>query len=117
MDQEIKDLIEKYVKQIESKEVDLVFLKKEIDKIIYNAHIEMKGILSDLDVKFNAYSITEEEYIYLVRKERENIVQNTKEKLDVLVQGIEVVSAQRKKISGIDKNKLKDLRQKLNLID
>lgn len=88
MDQEIKNLIDEYVKQIESKESDLLLLKRKIDEIIFHAQKEMKDIVSDLDAKFNANDITEEEYLKLMREQKAVILQKTKEKLDSFVQSI-----------------------------
>jgi hypothetical protein len=115
MDEEIKKLIEEFVKQIESKEADLVFFRSEIDKIIFRAKSNIKKVSTDLDEKFNAYIISEEEYLKLFREEKEKIIQRTKEKLDSLVQGIEKVSAKREEVAQADEEKIKELRKQLNL--
>jgi|APCry1669188970_1035186.scaffolds.fasta_scaffold114135_2 hypothetical protein len=115
MDEEIKNLIDEYVKQIESKETDLVFLKREIDKIIFHAQGEMKKASTDLDQKFDTNSLTEEEYLKLFREEKEKVLQKTKEKLDSLVQGIEEVSTKREESVKADEEKIKELRKKLDL--
>lgn len=117
MDEEIKNLIEEYIKRIESKEADLVLLKREIDKIIFHAQSEMRKTSTDLDQKFDRSSLTEEEYLKLFREEKEKILLRTKERLDSLIQGIEEVSAEREKGVKADEEKIKELRKRLDLPD
>lgn len=117
MDEEIKNLIEEYVKQIENKEADIVLLKREIDKIVFHGQKEMKDVLANLDTKFDENNITEEQYLEMLRAEKEKILQKTKERLDLLVQGIGGVSAQREKVLKADEDKIKELRKKLDLPD
>lgn len=88
MDEEIKNLIEEYVRQIENNEADISSLKTGIDEIVYSAKKEMGSALAGLDEKFDAGSITEEEYMDMARKEKAVILEKTKEKLDTAVHGI-----------------------------
>lgn len=85
MDQEIKKLVETYVREIESKEADLSLLKNGIGEIISRAQGELKAVLTNLDTQFEANGITEEKYLDVLRKEKENILQKTKERLDQFV--------------------------------
>lgn len=105
MDEEIKNLVEEYVKQIESKEADFVLLKKGIDEIISHAQKEIGDTIADLDVKFDEHNITEEEYLALLRAEKGKILQKTKKRLGSLIQGIEETSAHREEVSMADENK------------
>ena len=99
MDEEIKNLIDEYVKQIEGKETDLVLLKRKIDEIIFHAQTGMKAALADLDARFDENKITEQEYLKLMREQKSTILQKIKEKLDLLVQSTEGISAQREKVA------------------
>lgn len=94
IDAELQNLINEYVKQIESKEEDLVGLKRNIDGITSVAKQELKQAISELDKKFDANEISEEEYLVKLRAEKEKILNQTKEKLDAfLVQYEKIHSA------------------------
>ena len=88
IDSELQNLIDEYIKQVESKEGDLVGLKNNIDGIISITQIEFKKVIADLDVKFDANEISEEEYLAKLRVEKENILKKTKDKLNSLVKGL-----------------------------
>jgi len=85
IDSELQNLIDEYVKQVESKEGDLIGLKNNIDEIISLAQTELKKLMTGLDVKFDANEISEEEYLAKLRAEKENILKRTKEKLGSLL--------------------------------
>lgn len=85
IDAELQNLINEYVKQIESKEEDLVGLKRNIDGITSVAKQELKQAISELDKKFDANEISEEGYLVKLRAEKENILNKTKEKLDAFL--------------------------------
>lgn len=85
MDEEIKNLIEEYVKKIEDKEEELTFFKKEIDLIISESKKELQQATADLDAKFDVNKISEEEYLTLFRKSKEDILKKSKEKMDSLI--------------------------------
>ncbi len=89
IDTELQNLINEYVKQIESKEKDLTSFNQEIEKIIADAKKELKLMTTDLDVKFDASNFSEEEYLTLFRKDKAEILEKTKEKLNSLVKGLE----------------------------
>lgn len=89
MDEEIKNLIEEYVKKIEDKEEELTSFKKEIDLIIFESKKELQKVTSELDVKFNSNNISEEEYLGLFRKNKEDILKSAKEKMNALIQSLE----------------------------
>jgi len=88
MEEEIKKLIEDYVKQIEAKEPELTLFKKNIEDIKYNAHKKLSKVLADLDIKFNEYQIDEQEYLRLLTLEKNNILEKTQEDLDLLVKNL-----------------------------
>ncbi len=88
IDQEIKNLIDEYVKKIEDKEAELTLFKKEIEQILSDSKEELVRATANLDAKFNDNNITEEEYLAELREEKEVILKNTKERLDLLVQGL-----------------------------
>ena len=81
-------LIEEYVKKIGDKEEDLISFKSKIDEILLLSKQKLKKVTSDLDLKFNSNSIREEEYLNLFRKEKDEILQRTKEELDVLIKNL-----------------------------
>jgi hypothetical protein len=85
IDSELQNLIDEYIKQVESKEGDLVGLKNNIDGIISITQIEFKKVIADLDVKFDANEISEEEYLAKLRAGKKSILEKTKEKLDSLL--------------------------------
>ena len=85
MDEEIKNLIEEYVKKIEDKEEELTLFKNEIDSIILESKKELQKVTSELDVKFNSNNISEEEYLGLFRKNKEDILKSAKEKMNALI--------------------------------
>ncbi len=85
IDPELQNLIDEYVKQIESKEDDLIGLKRNIDGIISVSKRELDSTTTSLEKKFNTNEISEEEYLTKFRAEKENILNNTKEKLDALL--------------------------------
>jgi len=85
MDDEIKNLIEEYIKKIEDKEEELTLFKKEIDKIIFESKKELQQVTVDLDAKFDANNISEEEYLVFFRKSKEDILKKTKEKMATLI--------------------------------
>ena len=117
MDEEIKNLINEYVKQIESKEADFVLLKREIDEIIFHAQNEMEIVLTDLDSKFDENKITEEEYLKLMGEQKSTILQNTKKRLDDVVTSIEGISIEREKVAQANADKINDLKKELGLLD
>jgi len=117
MDDEIKKLIEDYVRQIESKEADFVFLQKEIDAIIFNTEQKVKTVQAALDVKFDMNDIHEEEYLKLFREAKERILQETNTELSALTQEIEVISNTREEKAKADADEVSDLRKKLGLGD
>ena len=89
IDSELQNLIDEYIKQVESKEDDLVGLKTNIDDIISLAQTELKKMIASLDIKFNANEISEEGYLAKLRAEKENILKRTKDKLNSLVKSLE----------------------------
>ena len=115
MDEEIKKLIDDYVKQIEDKEADLTLLKKRIDEIVYASRTEVSGVLENLDLKFESNEISEEEYVSLLRKEKAVILQRTEEKLNSLVGEIEKTSIDRQESEKADAEKLKKLKEELGI--
>jgi len=115
MDEEIKKLIDDYVKQIEAKEADLTLLKNKIDEIVYNARTEMNSVSENLDLKFESNEISEEEYLNLLRKEKATILQKTEEKLNSLVGEIEKTSTERQESEKADAEKLKKLKEELGI--
>jgi len=89
IDQEIKNLIDEYVKQVENKEDDLVGLKRNIDGITSMAKADLKNVISGLDLKFDANEISEEEYLSKLRMGKESILEKTREKLNSLTKSLE----------------------------
>lgn len=85
IDLELQNLIDEYVKQVESKEEDLVGLKRNIDGIISASKRELQNHTLDLDKKFNGNEINEEEYLSEFRKVKENILKSAKEKLNSII--------------------------------
>ncbi len=85
IDTELQNLINEYVRQIENKEEDLVGLKRNIDGITSVAKQDLKNTVSVLDKEFDANEIGEEEYLTRLRTEKQNILNKTKEKLDVFL--------------------------------
>ena len=85
IDPELQNLIDEYVKQVENKEDDLVGLKRNIDGIISVSKQEISSTIADLDKKFDANEISEEEYLAKLRAGKEGIITKTKEKLDSLL--------------------------------
>ncbi len=91
IDSELQNLIDEYVKQVESKEDDLLGLRRNIDGIISASKQELKSATAGLDKKFNAHEISEEEYLAQFRAEKENILKKAKEKFDSLLKSYEKV--------------------------
>lgn len=85
IDTELQNLIDEYVKQVEKKEDDLVGLKRNIDGIISVSKQELKNATINLDKKFNANEISEDQYLASIRAEKENILKKAKEKMDSLM--------------------------------
>jgi len=85
IDPELQKLIEEYVKQVESKEDDLVGLKRNIDGIISASKQELKNATTSLDKAFNDNKISEAEYLAKFRAEKEGILNKTKEKFNSLL--------------------------------
>jgi glucose-6-phosphate-specific signal transduction histidine kinase len=88
-EQEIKNLIEEYVKSIEGKEEELTSFKSSIDKILNESKKELQKVTSDLDAKFDSNNLSEEEYLTLFKQAKEDILKNTKEQLDLLIQNLD----------------------------
>ena len=88
MDPEIQNLIDEYIKQVEDKEGDLLAFQAKIDGIISDSKKELATTTADLDAKFDENKISEEEYLKMFREKKENILKETKEKLDSLVQSL-----------------------------
>ena len=85
IDPEVQKLIDEFVEQVEKKEGELTSSKRDIDAIISNADSELSQVTANLEAKFNTNEISEEEYLVEFRKEKANILKNTKEKLDSLL--------------------------------
>lgn len=85
LDTELQNLINGYVKQIESKVDDLAGLKRNIDSITSGSERELQQVIFELDKNFDAHEISEEEYLVKMRAEKENILKRAKEKLDSLL--------------------------------
>jgi len=85
IDPEVQKLIDEFVEQVEKKEGELTSSKRDIDVIIAKAENELESVTTGLDAKFNTNEISEEEYLVEFRKEKANILKNTKEKLDSLL--------------------------------
>jgi ribosomal protein S3 len=73
-EQEIKNLIEEYVKSIEGKEEELTSFKSSIDKILNESKKELQKVTSDLDAKFDSNNLSEEEYLTLFKQAKEDIL-------------------------------------------
>lgn len=85
IDTELQNLIDEYVKKIEGKEEELTSFNQEIEKIISDSKKELVKTTKDLDIKFDANNISEEEYLSLFRKGKAEILEKTKEKLNSLL--------------------------------
>lgn len=80
----VQKLIDEFVEQIEKKEGELTASKRDIDTITSSANDEMEDAIMDLEMKFEANEISEEEFLTGFRKTKENILKMTKEKLNTL---------------------------------
>ena len=89
MDTELQNLINEYVKKIENKEEELASFNQEIGKIISDDKKELAKITKNLDAKFDANNLGEEEYLRLFREGKAEILEKTKEKLNYLVKSLE----------------------------
>jgi len=67
---DLANLINEYVKKIESKEEEMLFLKAKINDILKRAERRMELKISELDNLFNLHKINEEEYLKLLREEK-----------------------------------------------
>ena len=85
MDEEIKNLIDVYTKQIEERGDNLLLFRSKIDVILINSSNEFEQLQVGLDKKFEDENLSEEKYLTLFREGKENILKQTKEKLDTLV--------------------------------
>ncbi len=108
-------LVEDYVRQIEKKETDIVFLRKEIDKAILSAQKEMRDVIAGLDARLDEKKITEKEYLEQVRAEKVTILERIKGKLDALVANIEEMSDKRAAVAQANEDKIGALRKKMDL--
>lgn len=91
MDEEIKKLLKDYIEQINDKEESLTSFKKAVDEITFDARKEMDEVLKNLESRFEANEISEEEYLDFMRKEKAAILQKTEQKLNSLARSIKEV--------------------------
>lgn len=89
MDEEIKKLVNDYVKEIEANEAICLSFKQDIDRVIQGAQNKMKTAIQNLDKAFEENGITEEEYLSMLREEKTKILQNAKQHLDSLLENID----------------------------
>lgn len=85
IDKEIQKIIDDYVEKIAENEEALLKLKYDIDQIIHNSEKELIELENNLDQKFNTNVLSEEEYLTLFKKNKENILSKTKQKMDELL--------------------------------
>jgi thymidylate kinase len=86
---DLANLINEYVKKIESKEEEMLFLKAKINDILKRAERRMELKISELDDLFNLHKINEEEYLKLLREEKNKILNETRDKLNLLLSDLE----------------------------
>jgi predicted PilT family ATPase len=86
---DLKDLINEYVKQIESKEKEMLFLKAQINDVSKQAERQMELKMKELENLFNLNKISEEEYLKLLREEKNKILNEMKDKLNLLLANLE----------------------------
>jgi hypothetical protein len=86
---DLANLINEYVKKIESKEEEMLFLKAKINDILKRAERRMELKISELDNLFNLHKINEEEYLKLLREEKNKILNETRDKLNFLLSDLE----------------------------
>lgn len=85
IDAEIKKLVDEYVSQIEAKSEDLEGLRRNIDDILAASDRKLAATTAELDKKFDAHEISEEEYLAEFRKTKDELLETTKSKLDELL--------------------------------
>lgn len=85
IDEELKNLIAEYVRQIEAREDDLLGLQRNIDGITNTAKNELQKVTNQLDNKFDANEISEEEYLIQFRAAKADILKSTQGKMDALL--------------------------------
>lgn len=112
MEQELKQVIDEYIRAIEANESQLVHVKAKIDVYVARAEQELQGYISALDVKFDANEVTEEEFLAQVRSRKAEILADTKTKLNDLVATLQSGASEG---SSIDEAKLAELKKRLNL--
>lgn len=88
IDKEIQKIIDDYVEKIAENEEALLKLKSDIDQIIHNSENELIELENNLDQKFNTNVLSEEEYLNLFKKNKENILSKTKQKMDELLSSL-----------------------------
>ncbi len=85
IDPEIQKLIDDFTEQIAKKDPEIASSQRSIDFILSGAETELEKIEAELEVRFEANKVSEEEYLNALRTEKEKILLNTQEKLDALV--------------------------------
>ena len=85
IDAELKNLIDEYIKEIENKEGDLVSFKKMVDGVISDSKKSLDQTKENLEKRFEAKEITEEEYLSLFRESKKSVLEEAKIKFSTLL--------------------------------
>ena len=85
IDAELKNLIDEYIKEIENKEGDLVSFKKMVDGVISDSKKSLDQTKENLEKRFEANEITEEEYLSLFRESKKSVLEEAKIKFSTLL--------------------------------
>ena len=85
IDAELKNLIDEYIKEIENKEGDLVSFKKMVDGVISDSKKSLDQTQENLEKRFEANEITEEEYLSLFRESKKSVLEEAKIKFSTLL--------------------------------
>lgn len=115
MDEELKKLIDDYVKEIEKREDDIRSLKNGIHHIISKAKKEMEDAAADLEEKFQSNTITEGEYLESIKKEKVRITSEVKSKLENFVQETARKSDSRQETKAAEGARIEELRKSLGV--
>lgn len=89
MDTDLQKLVDDFIKEINTYEGELASFKNNVDGILSETKNKANRLVAALDKKFDEESMSEEDYLRLLKEKKKEILDETKTNLDLLLKGLE----------------------------
>ncbi len=88
VEKEIQEIIDNFIEELEGKQNAIIDFNRKVQEIIYKSKQAFNSETDKLNEHFLKAEISEQEYRQRFLKFKEQIIKETKQKLDILIQSL-----------------------------